>query len=69
MSYYLSETRGIPKPIIIDGGFREQMSFRFWLYYPGEFLEMPSPTVDPKDVKLKGAEKIRGYNCADEMGT
>lgn len=68
MSYYLSETRGVPKPIIIDGGFREKMSVTFWLYYPGEFLEMPSPTVDAKDVKIKGAEKIRGYNCAEEMG-
>lgn len=68
MSYYLSEIRGVPKPIIVDGGFREKMSVRLWLYYPGEFLPVPSPTVDAKDVKLKGAVKIRRYNCADEMG-
>lgn len=68
MSYYLSEVRGVPKPIIVDGGFREEFSVTFWLYFPGELLPMPSPSVDAKDVKLKGAEKIRGYNCADEMG-
>lgn len=69
MSYYLSENRGVPKPIIVDGGFRENPMVSMWLYYPGEFLPMPSPTLNAKDVKLKGVEKIRGYNCADEMGS
>lgn len=68
MSYYLSNNSGAPKPIIVDGGFREKVSVAFWVYFPGELLPMPKPTINVKDAKLKGSEKIRGYNCADEMG-
>ncbi len=53
-----------PKDIsIIDGGFREKLSIELWLYKKGENPPIPTPTVEAKDVKLKGFTKISKYPC------
>ena len=52
----------------IDGGYRETLSGEIWLATPEDAAPVPTPTVDVKNVKLKGTEKVRGYNCAEDMG-
>jgi hypothetical protein len=61
---YVRFLRISPKDIsIIDGGFREKLSIEFWLYEKGENPPIPTPTVEAKDVKLKGFTKISKYPC------
>jgi len=53
----------------IDGGYRETLAGEIWLATPEDAAPTPTPTVDAKKVKLKGTEKVRGYNCGDGMGS
>jgi hypothetical protein len=59
------DSMGLPPQLIpiIDGGFREKLSIEFWLYEKGKNPPIPIPTVDAKDVKLKGFTKIYKYPC------
>ncbi len=52
----------------IDGGYRETLSGEIWLATPDDAAPVATPTVDAKKVKLKGTEKVRNYNCAEDMG-
>jgi hypothetical protein len=52
----------------IDGGYRETLAGEIWLATPDDAAPKPTPTVDAKKVKLRGTEKVRGYNCGSEMG-
>ncbi len=53
-----------PKDIsIIDGGFREKLSIELWLYEKGGNPPIPTPTVEAKDVKLRGFTKVSKYPC------
>lgn len=52
----------------IDGGYRETLTGEIWLAAPEDAAPTPTPTIDAKKVKLKGTEKVRNYNCAEDMG-
>lgn len=47
----------------IDGGFRENLSVELWLMEKGKSPPIPTPTVDAKDVKLKGLARIINSSC------
>ena len=53
--------------VLINGGFREKLSWEFWIVPFGEYIPEPSPTLDKKDVKIKGKFKKKKnsslYNC------
>ena len=53
--------RGFDKDriIIINGGFREKLSWDFWLVNPGEEPPEPESTVKPKNVKTKGKFRMK----------
>jgi hypothetical protein len=65
LKYYLVKIRGMESKRIVtlDGGFREQLSSELWIVRPGDSSPLPTPTIDPKEVRLRGTIKIRGYNC------
>jgi hypothetical protein len=67
MKYYLMHNRGLNKNrvITLDGGFREKLMGELWLVKGGESAPIPTPTVDPKDVRLRGRVRIRGYYCGE----
>jgi hypothetical protein len=49
---------------IIKGGFREKLIVDFWLIPAGSRLPQPSPTVDAKQVRVKGVSKKNiPYEC------
>ncbi|HMT09246.1 MAG TPA: hypothetical protein PKA82_14680 [Pyrinomonadaceae bacterium] len=74
MKYYLTKNRGVDasRVITVDGGYRETLSGKIWTAERAENIPIGlpelTPTVSAKKVVLKGTAKIRGYNCADEMG-
>ena len=70
MTYYLTETRMLSKDrlIAVNGGFRETLAVELWIAKPDESSPKATPTVDKKDVRSNGKAKVRGYNCADELG-
>lgn len=70
MTYYLSKIRGVDKSRFktFDGGYRDTFSGEIWLVKPGDSTPKAAPTVDAKDVTLKGKASVRGYNCGDDMG-
>jgi hypothetical protein len=47
----------------IDGGFRENLSIELWLGESGKSAPIATPTVDSKDVKLKGFAAISNSPC------
>lgn len=51
---YLSEKRDVARDriIVVDGGFREDMTFELWIVPPGAEPPAPSPTVRPEDVQF-----------------
>ena len=70
ISYYLQENRGFSRfgLVPIDGGFRESFTVELWIASPDGLHPRVAPTVRANDVRRKGKAKVRGYNCADEMG-
>lgn len=60
MKNYLVKNRGIQasRLVMIDGGFRNTFHCELWLMHRGAEPPKPTPTVSPKDVKLKGSGKI-----------
>ena len=67
MKYYLVHNRVLNRNrvITLDGGFRENLMGELWLARRGDAAPTPSPTVDPKDVKLRGRVRVRGYHCGE----
>lgn len=65
MKAYLVQNRGISseRVITIDGGFRETRQAELWLIEKGKDAPIPSPTVNKKDVKLKGWARIVNEPC------
>lgn len=70
MKFYLVKIRGMEakRIITVDGGFREELTSEFWIVRPGDSALLPTPTVDPKDVRLRGRVRVRGYNCGAGLG-
>jgi hypothetical protein len=70
MKFYLVKIRGMEakRIVTLDGGFREELMSEFWLVQQGESAPLPTPTVDPKVVKLRGRVRVRGYNCGAGLG-
>ena len=69
MLYYLTKRRGVnPKNVVtLDGGYRETLMGELWIASPTDQAPKATPTVDVKNVKLKGTAKIRNYSCSIEM--
>jgi hypothetical protein len=70
MKHYLVYNRGLDKRrvITLDGGFRENLMGELWLFKVNEPAPSPTPTVDPKDVKLRGRVRVKGYFCGEGVG-
>jgi hypothetical protein len=70
MNFYLVKIRGMEakRIVTLDGGFREELMSEFWLVQQGDSAPLPTPTVDPKVVKLRGRVRVRGYNCGAGLG-
>jgi hypothetical protein len=70
MKFYLVKIRGMEakRIITVGGGFREELTSEFWIVQPGDSAPLPIPTVDPKDVRLRGSVSVRGYNCGAGLG-
>jgi hypothetical protein len=57
---YLSGHRHIPPAqiVLVDGGYREDLTVTLWMVPPGASPPSPSPTVDPREVRfVKGKKK------------
>ncbi|HEX8147001.1 MAG TPA: hypothetical protein VF591_07465 [Pyrinomonadaceae bacterium] len=54
---YLVETRGLEasRLLIVDGGFREELTVVLWLVPAGAQPPQPSPTVDPAEAEISDA--------------
>jgi len=52
---------------VIDGGFREKLSYELWLASPGAEAPHPTPTVSKERVKLKGG-RTRLRSCGEISG-
>lgn len=69
LPYYLMFRRFDKDQVtIVNGGFRENLSWDFWLVSPGEEFPEPKSTVEFKDVRTKGkfSKKIDYlYNCCE----
>ena len=65
--YYLTENRHIPKEkiTVVNGGFRENFEFEFWLSPSGKIFPPLSPTVDVEKVKFKGKMKPLPYELGN----
>jgi hypothetical protein len=70
MKFYLVKIRGMKakRIVTLDGGFREELSSEFWIVGPGHSAPLPTPTIAPKDVRLRGRVRVRGYNCGAGLG-
>jgi hypothetical protein len=70
MKFYLVKIRGMEAKRIVtgDGGFREELTVQFWILRPGHSAPLPIPTVNPKDVRLRGRVRVRGYSCGAGLG-
>jgi hypothetical protein len=70
MKFYLVKMRGMDakRIVTLDGGFREELSTEFWLVRPGDSIPLPTPTIAPKDAKLRGKIRVRGYYCGEGLG-
>jgi hypothetical protein len=54
---------GTKRVTFIDGGFREKLSVEMWLVEKGKNAPVPTPTIEAKDVKLKGFARIYNEPC------
>jgi len=70
MKFYLVRNRGLDARRIttVDGGYREELTTELWVVRRGESAPLPTPTVSPRDVKLKGRMRVRGYYCGEGLG-
>lgn len=70
MKFYLVRNRGLDakRIVTLDGGYREELSSELWIVRRGGVAPLPSPTVNPKEVKLRGRVKVRGYYCGEGLG-
>lgn len=70
MRFYLVRNRGLDakRIITLDGGYREALTSELWVVRRGEPAPLPSPTVSPGDVKLRGRVRVRGYYCGEGLG-
>ena len=69
MKKYLVVERGMKEErlTIIDGGFREKLSYEMWLLPEGAKPPAPNPTFSRKDVKLKRG-KTKLHSCGEILG-
>lgn len=60
---YLVERRGIEasRLLLVDGGFREELTVEAWLVPAGAAPPQPNPTVDPADVETTEARPGRRH--------
>ena len=59
---YLSGHRQIPAAqiVVVDGGYREDLTVTLWIVPPGASSPQAAPTVDPREVRfIKGRKKRR----------
>lgn len=70
MKFYLVRNRGLDAKRIttLDGGYREELTTELWVMRRGETAPLPTPSVNPRDVKLKGRMRVRGYYCGEGLG-
>ncbi len=70
MKFYLVKIRGMEakRIVTLDGGFREELISEFLIVRPGDSAPLRTPTVDPKEVKLRGRVRVRGYYCGAGLG-
>jgi hypothetical protein len=69
MRFYATHTRRMDsrRIITIDGGYRKNLTTEFWLGPRGLPIPAPTPTVNSKDVSLKGRATLRGHDCGSNM--
>ncbi|HEX8473005.1 MAG TPA: hypothetical protein VF666_03150 [Pyrinomonadaceae bacterium] len=69
MKKYLVVARALKsvRITVVDGGFREKLSYEMWLVPEGTELPVARPTVSRKDVKLKRG-KTKLYSCDKILG-
>jgi hypothetical protein len=69
MKKYLVVARGLKteRITVVDGGFREKLSYEMWLVPEGSEPPTPQPTVSRKAVKLKRG-KTRLRSCGEILG-
>jgi hypothetical protein len=70
MKFYLVKIRGMEakRIVTLDGGFREELSGELWIVRPGDSIPLPTPTVNRKEVRLRGRIGVRGYSCGAALG-
>jgi hypothetical protein len=70
MKFYLVKIRGMEakRIVTLDGGFRKELMSELWLVQLGDSEPLPTPSVDLKDVRLRGRVRVRGYNCGAGLG-
>ena len=70
MKFYLVRNRGLDtkRIITLDGGYREELTTELWVMRRGESPPLPTPSVNPRDVKLRGRVRVRGYYCGEGLG-
>lgn len=70
MKFYLARIRGLNarRIITLDGGYREELTTELWVVRRGGGAPLPTPSVNPRDVKLRGRVRVRGYSCGAGLG-
>jgi len=70
MRFYLTRTRGLDgrRLTTIGGGHRETLTVEIWLGRRGEPMPAPTPTLQTKDLSLKGKASLIGYDCGARLG-
>ncbi len=70
MRFYLTRTRGLDgrRLTTIDGGHRETLGTEIWLGRRGEPMPASTPTLQTKDLSLKGRARVLGYDCGARLG-
>jgi len=70
MKFYLVRNRGLDAKRIVTliGGYREELTTEMWVLRRGEPAPVPTPTVDAKEVRLRGRVRVRGYYCGEGLG-
>ncbi|HXQ38896.1 MAG TPA: hypothetical protein VN843_33145, partial [Anaerolineales bacterium] len=66
MKSYLILTRGIDadRVLVIDGGFRNELSGEIWFSNTGTPAPVLTPTVDKKYVRFRGQARIINSPCS-----
>ena len=70
MKFYLVRNRGLnaKRIITLDDGYRQELTTELWVVRHGESAPLPTPSLGPGDVKLKGRVRVRGYYCGEGLG-